>query len=226
MIRAELDRLLTVRSTYAAALAALTLAVALAVAGLAPDDDIREMSALAAYPAAILGFACAHALGEEFHSGVLAPTLVARPERTRLLAAKSIVAAGFGLAVGTVMAGAMVLVAALWLAHFDLPFDFDVAGFVVSGALVTAGFAVAGTGAGALARRPGVATATLAALYLALSGLLGRSEALGFWNDHGIGAVMFDLLENGPTPGPAALNAAYALALLGAGVLAVRRADL
>jgi hypothetical protein len=226
MIRAELARLLTVRGTYGAALAALALGLLLAVSGLAPANDIREMSALAVYPAAIVGLACAHLLGEEFVSGALAPTFVVRRRRTAVLAAKALAAALYGLVVGALVATAMLITAAFWLAHFDVAFEQDVLGFVVAGALVGAAFTVAGTGAAALTRRPGVATAVFAAIYLVASGLLGRSDALGFWNEHGIGAVQFALLEDGPAPGTVALNAAYALALLSVGVLAARRADL
>jgi ABC-2 type transport system permease protein len=226
MIRAELARLLTVRGTYGAALAAIALGVLLAVSGLAPANDIREMSVLAAYPAAIAGFACAHLLGEEFVSGALSPTFVVQPRRTAVLAAKALAAAVYGLVVGVLVTAAMLITAALWLAHFDIAFEQDVLGFVTAGALVTASFAVAGTGAAVLTRRPGVATGLLAAVYLVGSGLLGRSDALGFWNEHGIGAVMFAVLEDGPAPQTVALNAAYALVLLSVGVLAARRADL
>ena len=113
MIRAELARLLTVRGTYGAALAAIGLGVLLAVSALAPENDIRELSAFAAYPAAIAGLACAHLLGEEFVEPGVSPTFVVRPGRTAVLATKALAAALYGLVLGALVAAAMLITAAL-----------------------------------------------------------------------------------------------------------------
>jgi len=205
MIRAEFEKLLTVRGTYVAALAALVLAGALAT-----TDTLED---LAVYPAATAGFVAAHLLGEEFASGAIANTLVPRPDRLKLIAAKAFAAAAAGAALGLLAATTML---AVW-ARLD-------PGFLAATTVVTAGFAVAGTAAAAIGRRPGTASAIFAAVYLVAAGLLGSSTGLSFWNDYGIGAVQRKLLDGDVSGLP--LTVAYALIFVSLGAWAARRADL
>lgn len=127
----------------------------------------------------------------EFGSGLIRTTLVAVPDRTRVVAAKAATVAGLLLAVGTVMVGGSLAITAAMLSSQDV--DLSLTG---TGAWQAFGACLVllpvcgliGMGIGALVRHP---AATIAAIFVGLvlvpsavtvaSGTLGGLVPTGAW---------------------------------------------
>jgi ABC-type transport system involved in multi-copper enzyme maturation permease subunit len=160
LIRSEWTKLRTVRSTWIAALSAITAGVALSVLG-ASDLLGASASDLPAHwdPTAeslkgflfaqlVVGMLGALSVTPEYSTGLIGSSLVFAPSRSRLLTAKAVVVAGIALPISLLTTVLSFTVVQLMVRSADLP--------------------AAGV------RDPGVVRALAAAtLYLTLIGLLG-----------------------------------------------------
>lgn len=166
-VRSELAKLLTVRSTFgivavAAGLAAVLSLAVTSVAGQggnpAADDpqlviNVLSGAGLALVTALVAGVLVA--TGEYAH-GTAAPTYLVSPRRRRVIAAKAVVAALFGVTLAVVALGATVGVGALVVSGKggDLFAAFDADAWRMAGTLVLTGafYGAAGVAVGALVR--------------------------------------------------------------------------
>jgi ABC-2 type transport system permease protein len=181
MIRSEWTKLRSVRSTWIAALSAVVAGVALSVLGASdllstPAADLPAgwdptATSLKGFLFAqlIIGMLGAFSVTPEFGTGMIGTSLVFVPSRPRLLAAKAVVVAGLGLAVGLVTTVLSFTVVQLMLGGAGLDAaaltDPGVFGALAGGVLYLTLIALIGVAVGALVRST---TTTLAVLVGAL----------------------------------------------------------
>lgn len=119
----------------------------------------------------------------EFRTGAIRPTLLANPDRTRVLAAKAIAAASAGLVVGLLAAAAVVVLGSAGLAMRGINIELNAGDFVqliAGGAVGAALWAVVGTGIGALLRgQVGAVVGLCVWLLLIETILIGNAPSAG-----------------------------------------------
>jgi ABC-2 type transport system permease protein len=234
LIRAELAKLASVRSTYVAVAGVLALAAILSIAILTPAHArLDDIASLIVYPAFLTALIGTHNLAAEYERHTIADLYAIAPRRGRVIAAKAAASAIFGFAVGLLAAAVMLVAAALWRRHAGDTWTWstgDVARTVLGMCVVTATYTVAGVAFAAIFRISAAATTALGTVYLGLSGLLANINGFGAWTKYGIGGAQLAAAQ--PTTahalgfGPAlGLNAGYCLVFLIAGITVVRRAD-
>jgi len=143
--------------------------------------------AIASLAIVVLGVLC---ISSEYSSGMIRTSLIAVPKRGRVLAAKSLVAAGVTFAVGEVTCFAAFFAGqALISGHAPRAAlgDPGVARAVAGGGLYLAALAVLSVAAGALLRHPAAAIAAMIAVLLVLPGIAQalpdswRNPVTEFW---------------------------------------------
>ncbi|WP_400999379.1 hypothetical protein [Agromyces sp. GXQ0307] len=220
LVRAEWIKAATVRSTYwtaAAAVAAVLLFAAgiLFIVTLAPASEVPDPTAVLAdnYGAVpslgVLGLAFMFAysfvallgvllVGPERSTGLLAATLSAAPRRTPVFAAKLLVAAVIGAAVGLVGAVASFFLAQSQLASFGLGstiLDLDVLQVLAGGTVFVALIAMLSTAIGSLFRSTAAGAGTVLGVLMLAPALLpivpGIGAELAAWLPSTAGMMLF-----------------------------------
>lgn len=119
----------------------------------------------------------------EFRTGAIRPTLLANPDRTRVLAAKAIAAAIAGLAIGLLAAAAVVALGSAGMAMRGISVKLNTGDFVqliAGGGVGAALWAVVGTGIGALLRgQVGAVVGLCVWLLLIETILIGNAPSAG-----------------------------------------------
>jgi ABC-2 type transport system permease protein len=233
MIRAEVRKLLTVRGTWLL-FGIPQLVVVGGVSGLMLQRD--DPTSVAGQQGAIghVGLVSLFALllgviivAGEYRHRTITDAFLAVPRRSRLLAAKLVVALGGGLALGLLSAVTALVTTAIWLAAKGATLSGGgVWRTVLGGIGWNVAFAALGVGLGALIAN--LLAAVVAALaWLALvEGIVGQLVGGGAkWLPFALGTALEG--RGGPSPWQAALAlTAYAAVFVAAGVVATDRRDI
>jgi ABC-2 type transport system permease protein len=241
-IRSELLKLRTTRTFLGIVIATLGL-VALITgaqaaadsfdAGATPGIDLLDVAGLAQPFALVLGIL---AVSTEFRHGTITPTLLATPDRLRLMLAKLSAHGAAGVVLGLVAYGIAALLMAVILPMRDISSGIstgDGIEMVVGGVLCIALLAAIGVGVGAIVRNQvGGVIGGLAWMFM-IEPLLTAIPTVGDWvEDYGIGgaitAVSGSEFGGGADIGQVAgglLLFGYAVLLAIAGVVLLRRRD-
>ena len=240
-ISAELLKLRTTRTSWGVMLGALGLValistlVALAGDFKTTDDpggDFFDIAGIAQVFALVLGILV---VTTEFRHGTITPSLLAVPDRSRLVLAKVLAAFAVGFVLCLLASALAALIGQALLSARDIDAGISagrtarlIAGGAVAGGLFTA----LGVGIGALARNQvGAVIGTLGWLFLVepLLGLIpGASDAIGRWFPSGAAAALSGTatIDDPLAQIPAGLLlAAYAAAFAAAGAALLRRRD-
>jgi len=173
-LRIELRKLTTTRTWWALALAAVAVAVLVTVLTVA-GSDASEHPPLDIFTGALIGgvqtaymltaIAGISSVAGEYRHRTATASYLAVPHRGRLLTAKLLVLAGYGLVVGVVVVGICSAIAAPWLASRDLLNGTlsasGVARAVIGGTAAIAVMTAVGVAVGALLRSQIVAVGAL-----------------------------------------------------------------
>jgi ABC-2 type transport system permease protein len=172
----------------------------------------------------------------EFRSGAIRPTLLANPDRARVVAAKAGAAAVAGLLIGLFAAGLVAALGSAGLALRGIPVRLgagDFAQLIAGGGLGAALWAVVGTGVGALLRSQIAAVAGLCVWLLLIENILiGNVPSAAKYAPGASGGALAGLM---PDAGAATLLApalgalllvGYAAIAAGTGAVAIERRDI
>jgi ABC-2 type transport system permease protein len=242
-IRSELLKLRTTRTFLGIVIATLGLIALIVGAGAAaapyeaqdvPGLDLLSTAGLAQPFALVLGIL---AVSTEFRHGTITPTLLATPDRVRLMVAKLTAHGAAGVVLGIVGYGLAALLLALILPLRDIPSELtlgDGLEMVGGGIACIALLAAIGVGVGAVVRNQvGAVIGGLAWLFM-IEPLLSAIPKVGPWiEDYGIGGAIAALSRDALS-GPAEVSqVAGGLLLLGyaalfaiAGAILLRRRDI
>jgi ABC-2 type transport system permease protein len=241
-LAAELFKLRTTRTSWGVTLGSLAIVVIIStIAALAgdfsPSDeeaDLLEIAGLVQFFALVLGILI---VATEFRHGTITPSLLAVPDRIRLLVAKLLAALGAGALLGLVAASVCALIVLLLLSARDVDIADSttsetlqlIAGNVAASAL----FAAIGVGLGALLRNQvGAIIGALGWLFLVeplLTIIPGFDDVISKWFPSGAANATAGTASSEDALGqvPAGLLlAAYAAAFLAAGIVVMRRRDI
>lgn len=242
-IRSELVKLRTTRTFLGIVIATLGL-IALLVGAIAaaapfnPDEtpgyDLIDTAGLAQPFALVLGLL---AVSTEFRHGTITPTLLATPDRQRLMAAKlaAYLVAGLILGVVAYALAALLMSAILPIRGISTELAFgDAVELVVGGVLCVALLTAIGVGFGAVVRNQVGAIVGGLAWWFVIEPLLAAIPTVGGWvEDYGLGGAIAGLtgsdLGGDPALGQLAgglLLLAYAVLFAGAGAILMRRRDI
>jgi ABC-2 type transport system permease protein len=242
-IRSELLKLRTTRTFFGIVIATLGL-IALIVGAAAaaapyeaqdvPGLDLLSTAGLAQPFALVLGIL---AVSTEFRHGTITPTLLATPDRVRLMVAKLTAHGAAGVVLGIVGYGLAALLAVAILPLRDISTEMSFGeGFEMAagGILCIALLAAVGVGVGAIVRNQvGAVIGGLAWLFM-IEPLLTAIPTVGPWiEDYGlggaIGALSQDALGGGADISQLAgglLLLGYAIVFAAAGAILLRRRDI
>ena len=172
----------------------------------------------------------------EFRNGTIRPTLLANPDRTRVIAAKAGAAAVSGLVLGLLAAGLVAAIGSIGLSARGITVTLGAGDFtqmIAGGGLSAALWAILGTGVGALLRSQITAVAGLCVWLLLIENILiGNVASVAKYAPGASGGALAGLIPNaGPTtllaPALGALILlAYTAVAAGTGVLAIERRDI
>jgi ABC-2 type transport system permease protein len=242
-IRSELMKLRTTRTFLGIVIATLGLVTLIGGAqaifdpfdaGSTPGIDLLDVAGLAQPFALVLGIL---AVSTEFRHGTITPTLLATPDRTRLMVAKlsAHLTAGGVLGVVAYALAAVLMSAILPIREISTGISLgDGIEQVVGGIVCIALLAAIGVGVGAIVRNQvGAVIGGLAWMFM-IEPLLSAIPTVGKWvEDYGIGgaiaAVSGSQFEGGADIGQVAgglLLLGYALALAIAGAVLLKRRDI
>lgn len=241
-IRSELLKLRTTRTFLGIVIATLGLVALITGAQAAADSfdadatpgvDLLDVAGVAQPFALVLGIL---AVSTEFRHGTITPTLLATPDRLRLMLAKLSAHGAAGIVLGIVAYGIAALLMAVILPLRDISSGISIGdGFemVVGGVLCIALLAAIGVGVGAVVRNQvGAVIGGLAWMFV-IEPLLVAIPTVGEWvEDYGIGgaitAVSGSSFGGGADVSQIAgglLLLGYALLLAVTGVILLRRRD-
>jgi ABC-2 type transport system permease protein len=242
-IRSELLKLRTTRTFLGIVIATLGL-IALLVGAIAaaapfnPDEtpgyDLIDTAGLAQPFALVLGLL---AISTEFRHGTITPTLLAIPDRLRLMVAKLAAYGVAGLILGIVAYGLAALLMSAILPLRDissgLPFG-DAVELIAGGVLCIALMTAIGVGFGAMVRNQVGAIVGGLAWWFVIEPLLAAIPTVGEWvEDYGLGGAIAGLTGSDFGGDPALGQVAGGLLLLGyavlfavAGAILMRRRDI
>jgi ABC-2 type transport system permease protein len=171
----------------------------------------------------------------EFRYGTIRPTLLANPDRTRTVLAKTGAAAVGGLVVGLLAAGLVAAIGSVGFAVRGIPITLgagDFAQMIVGGAAAAALWAVIGTGVGTLVRGQIAAVGGLCVWLLLIETILiGNVPAAAKYTPGAGAGALAGLMPNAGTATllvpalGAVLLAAYAAGAGGLGLAALERRD-
>ena len=199
-IRSELLKLRTTRTFLGIVIATLGLIALIVGASAAatpyeaqdvPGVDLLDAAGLAQPFALVLGVL---AISTEFRHGTITPTLLATPDRLRLMLAKLAAHGGAGLILGAVAYGLAALLLASILPLRDISPELPVSDalkMTAGGIAGVALLAMLGVGIGAVIRNQvGAVIGALAWLFM-IEPLLTAIPKVGSWvEDYGVGAAM------------------------------------
>jgi ABC-2 type transport system permease protein len=242
-IRSELLKLRTTRTFFGIviatlALIALIVGVSAAAAPYEPQDvpglDLLSTAGLAQPFALVLGIL---AVSTEFRHGTITPTLLATPDRVRLMVAKLTAHGAAGVLLGIVGYGLAALLVALILPLRDVPAELSLGDgleIALGGIACIALLAAIGVGVGAVVRNQvGAVIGGLAWLFM-IEPLLSAIPTVGpRIEDYGIGGSLGALGQDSLGGGAdisqlagGALLLGYAVLFAIAGALLLRRRDI
>lgn len=239
LLRAELLKLRTTRTTWVLLGIALAIVIAVLVLILAlldhgtrvTDEDLGALFSFTAIAdLLVLSLGIIGSAGE-FRHGTITSAFLISPERWPVIVAKALAYAAAGLAYALVT---LVVCAALgfpWLALKDAQWDIGGGGWVqpAIGRCLYATFAAAlGVGIGTLVRNQAAALVGALVILLAVEpGLSAASDAVGKWGPTGASLSMFGVSGDNYLPfgGGVALYLGYVLLFVGAGVVMTLRRD-
>jgi ABC-2 type transport system permease protein len=240
-IAAELFKLRTTRTSWGVTLGSLSLVLVIsAIAALAgefePDDSemgLLEIAGLVQIFALVLGILI---VATEFRHGTITPSLLAVPDRVRLVLAKLVAALGAGALLGLVAAGlcAAIIIPVLSARDVDVieSSTAEVLELIGGNLAASALFAAIGVGLGALIRNQvGAIIGALGWIFLVepLLGIIpGFDDVIAKWFPSGAANAAAGTASSEDALGqvPAALVlAGYAAAFVAAGIVMVRRRD-
>ena len=172
----------------------------------------------------------------EFRHGTIRPTMLANPDRTRVIAAKAGAAAVAGLVIGLLAAALVAVIGSVGLAARGIPVTLgagDFAQMIVGGGAGAAVWAILGTGIGALLHNQITAVAGLCVWLLLIENILiGNVPSAAKYAPGASGGALAGLIPNAgtttllaPTLG-ALLLVIYAAVATGTGILAIERRDI
>jgi ABC-2 type transport system permease protein len=201
LIRAELDKLRTLRSTWiVVALSALSSPAIAAVVLLtikhlraAPTQIAGDAFGLSGVT---IGILCASAFAAEYQDRTIATTFTLVPARAKVLLAKALAAVTIATLAVAVMSAACYTLAAVWLDSSSVAWPWNsadllqaVAGNLVLGATV----ALVGVAIGGITQRPPLAGTAMGLVWFGLSNLL--ATFLAFFRHYGIVAAQTALTQ-------------------------------
>jgi len=239
-LTAELFKLRTTRTSWGVTLGPLALVVIIStIAALAgdfsPDDhesELLEIAGLVQIFALVLGIL---SVATEFRHGTVTPSLLAVPDRTRLVLAKLVTALVAGALLGVVATAACAAIILPILSSRDIPTDTDgaeVLRLIVGNGAASALYAAIGIGLGALVRNQvGAIIGALGWIFLVeplLTIIPGFDDVISKWFPSGAANATAGTASSEDALGqvPAGLLlAAYAAAFVAAGIVMVRRRD-
>ncbi len=172
----------------------------------------------------------------EHRTGMIRPTLLANPDRTRVLGAKAVAAGLAGLFIGLIAAGLVAAIGSAGLAMRGIPVALgagDFAQLIGGGAAGGALWAILGTGIGAVVRSQVTAVVGLCVWLLLIENILiGNVPGIAKYAPGATGGALAGLMPNAggatllaPALG-AVLLAGYAAAATAIGILAIERRDI
>lgn len=172
----------------------------------------------------------------EFRTGAIRPTLLANPDRARVIAAKAGAAAVAGLLIGLFAAGLVAALGSAGLALRGIPVRLgagDFAQMIAGGGVGAALWAILGTGIGALLRSQIAAVAGLCVWLLLIENILiGNVPSAAKYAPGAGGGALAGLMPNAgattlvaPALG-ALLLVGYAVVAAGTGAVAIERRDI
>jgi len=241
-IAAELFKLRTTRTSWGVILGSLGLVVVISlIAALAgefgPGDsgagrDLMEISGLVQIFALVLGIL---SVATEFRHGTVTPSLLAVPDRTRLLLAKLVTAIVAGALLGLVATAVCAAIILPILSSRDIPTDTDgaeVLRLILGNGAASALYAAIGIGLGALVRNQvGAIIGALGWIFLIeplLTLIPGFEDVITKWFPSGAATALAgtteasDALDQVPA---GLLLAAYAALFVAAGAYVLRARD-
>jgi ABC-type transport system involved in multi-copper enzyme maturation permease subunit len=172
----------------------------------------------------------------EFRHGTIRPTLLANPDRSRVVVAKAAAAAMAGLVIGLLAAGLVAAIGSAGLALRGIPITLnagDFAQMIGGGAVGAALWAILGTGLGTILRgQVGAVIGLCVWLLLIEIILIGNVPSAGKYTPGASGGAFAGLMPNAgsaillaPIVG-ALLLAGYAAVSGGVGLVAIERRDI
>ena len=240
-VAAELFKLRTTRTSWGVTLGSLAIVVIIStIAALAGDFDaddreaeLLEIAGLVQIFALVLGILL---VATEFRHGTITPTLLAVPDRVRLVLAKLLAGLGAGALLGLVAATVCALIVLLVLGARDVDVIESTTGeileLIAGNVAASALFAAIGVGLGALLRNQvGAIIGALGWLFLVeplLTIIPGFDDVISKWFPSGAANAAAGTASSEDALGqvPAGLLlAAYAAAFLAAGTVLMRRRD-
>lgn len=240
-LAAELFKLRTTRTSWGVTLGSLALVVTIstiaALAGdFAPDDqavELLEISGLVQFFALVLGILI---VATEFRHGTITPSLLAVPNRVRLVLAKLLASLGAGALLGLVATTVCAAIILPVLSARDVDIidtnSTAVIELIAGNAVASALFAAIGVGLGALVRNQvGAIIGALGWIFLVepLLGIIpGFDDVIAKWFPSGAANAAAGTASADDALGqiPASLLlAAYAAAFVAAGIVMIRRRD-
>ena len=240
LIRAELGKLASVRSTWVLLAAAAAVSVLHAAAAIVTGPEVADVTTDAGMQAVLfsagVGSMLTLVLGVlitagEFRHGTITDTYLTTPVRGRVIVAKLAAGLVFGALSGLVSAVATVAVAAPWLAArgHAVPFEETFVWLTLAGAVIwCTGYAAIGVAVGALVRSPALGiVAALAWLFVLEQIVVGFAAGVGRWLPAGAASAVGNDVRSGLLPqwGGALMLALYAAAIAAAAALFTTRRD-
>jgi ABC-2 type transport system permease protein len=242
LVGAELFKLRTTRTFYGLTGGAIALVLVIAVLGAALGDfkheahplkGLANIAGLSQVFAVVLGIL---AVTTEFRHGTITPTLLAVPERARLVLAKLGAAVAVGLALGLVCIGLVTAVVSAILSARGIESGAtgnEVVRLIVGGGVATALNGALGVGVGAVVRNQVGAVVGVLVWGFVLEPLLGLipglKDVIPKYGLDGVGNAVAATGNGSDTLGqlPAGLLfAAYCAIFLAVGIALVRRRDI
>jgi ABC-2 type transport system permease protein len=241
-VAAELFKLRTTRTSWGVSLGSLALVLVIStIAALAgdfsagdeaPGPDLLEIAGLVQIFALVLGILI---VATEFRHGTITPSLLAVPNRVRLVLAKLIAALGAGALLGLVAAALCTAIVFPLLSSRDIDTGGttgDVLELIAGNLVASALFAAIGVGLGALLRNQvGAIIGALGWIFLVeplLTIIPGFDDVISKWFPSGAANAAAGTASSEDALGqlPAGLLlAAYAAAFVAAGIVMVRHRD-
>jgi ABC-2 type transport system permease protein len=243
-IAAEWFKLRTTRTSWAITLAPVGLVLIISlIAGLtaefsggaadeSPGSDLMQIAGLVQFFALVVGIL---SVATEFRHGTITPSLLAVPDRLRLVGAKLLTALVAGALLGFVAAGLCAAIVLPLLSSRDIATELDSGGaveLIVGNTAACALYAAIGVGLGALIRNQvGAIIGALGWIFLIepLLGLIpGFEDVITKWFPSGAANALAGTSETTDALGqvPAGLVlAAYAVLFVAAGLYVLRDRD-
>ncbi len=232
LVRVEIGKLRTLRSTWVTNLVGVVLALALAklVLNVSSDEPeaVGDMISNAGLIGLFVTIVVAIQMANEYQHRTIATAFTLVPSRTRVIAAKALAAVvvAAALSVAYMLLGLLVTLLSYGEVHWTLG---EILRFGLGGIVVASTMAVGGVAFGALTRSAGGAVSATIGAYVVLETIL--TSFVRQYTEYGISAMQLAAMTPFPDDPAYAygvavlLNVAVALVLFSVAVATVRRVD-